>query len=299
MGLVDTSYQPWTGRRLGRLARIGALARAGIGLAFEGLLTKLVLIFAYSTVILFLGILYIAASLKVPWPMALGNNLYREYLNSNPYGLLLMLLTAMVGARLISRDLRYNAISMYLSKGITRTDYLAGKLAVIGTFLLSATFVPSLLLWLGQIGMGREELAWAERFRDLYAIAGHALLIVVPSSAAILALSSLSRTAYVPGIAWVLIYSGSEVVSAILHRFVKAPWCKLISWQNLTAHLGNLLYEKRPIVGGFGNIRNPPAFRSDPGLQYGWFEPAAILAAATVLALAVVLWRLRKLEAAE
>jgi hypothetical protein len=296
MGLVDTSYQPWDGRREGRLRRIAALVRVGVGLAFEGNLTKLVLILAYSTVILFLGIMYIQASLPYPWPMALGNNLYREYLNSRPYGHMLMLLTAIVGARLISRDLKYNATAMILSKGIARLDYVLGKLAVVSIFLLSATLVPSVMLWVGQIGMGQEELTWAERLRDLAAVTGHALVIVLPSAAAILALSSLSKTAYIPGIAWVLIYFGSEGIGAILVRRVRAEWCKLVTWQNLTAHLGNLMYEQRKVA--IGPVSNPRIFRSGVEMTYGWTEPAAILAAITVISIAVVFWRLRRLEEA-
>jgi ABC-2 type transport system permease protein len=291
VGLVDTSYAPWDAPRQGRARRIAAIVRVGIGLAFEGLLTKLVLILAYSTVILFLGILYIVASLKTPWPMALGNNLYREYLNSRPYGLLLMLLTAIVGARLISRDLAYDALSMYFSKGIRRLDYALAKLAVIAIFLFSATLLPSLLLWLGQIGMGEETLAWADRLSDLGALSAHACIIVLPSSAAILALSSLSRTAYVPGIAWVLVYFGSEVAGAILVRRVRAEWCKLVCWQNLTAHLGNLCYAAR---GGAGGGRNPRIFRSGVEMTYGWREPALILGAVTLLAFAVLAWRLAR-----
>jgi ABC-type Na+ transport system ATPase subunit NatA len=63
LGLVDTSYRPWEGARRGRLARIGAIVRVGVGLAFEGNLTRIVLVCSYSTVALFLGLLYIVASL--------------------------------------------------------------------------------------------------------------------------------------------------------------------------------------------------------------------------------------------
>ncbi|HVY61544.1 MAG TPA: hypothetical protein VHF22_07815 [Planctomycetota bacterium] len=297
MGLVDTSYQPWDGARQGRLRRIAAMARIGIELSFEGLLTKMILVFAFSGVIVSLGFLFFVASLETPWPIALGNNLYHEYLNSVWYSSLIMLLTAMAGARLISRDLRYNAVSMYFSKGITRYDYLAGKFAVIATFLLSATWLPSLVLWVGQAGMGKEQITWAQRLGDLGALTGHALIIVVPASAAILGLSSLSRTAYVPGISWLLVYSGSEAVSGILRRSLRQEWTKLVGWQNLTAHLGRLLYESRPSPFE-GMMRRPRGFYGAP-LKYGWVEPAAILAGITVLSLGVVLWRLRKLEAQE
>jgi hypothetical protein len=294
MGLVDTSYQPWTGDLLGRPRRIAAMVRVGLKLAFDGMITKLFLILSYSIVVVFLGILYIAASVRAPWPMALGNNLYREYLNSGPYGLLLMILTAMVGSRLISRDLKYNATSMYFSKAITRYDYLAAKFCVIALFLLSASFVPSFLLWIGQLAMGQEALSWGERFADLSAIIIHSMIIVVPASAAILAFSALSRNAYVSGILWVLSYLGSQTVGAILEARVKKDWCRLVSWQNLTAHLGNLVYPLRPL-----KMKTDFFNSAAPVMNCGWETPALILGAVTVLGVIVVLFRLRKFEVQE
>jgi ABC-type transport system involved in multi-copper enzyme maturation permease subunit len=295
-GLVDTSYQPWEGAREGRLRRIGAIVRTGIGLAFDGFLVKVLIGVSYFGVAGSLTFLYIVASMpKIPFPLALGNNLYHEFFSSGPYGSLLMLLTAMVGARLISRDLKYNAISMYLSKGITRYDYLAGKFAVMAIFLFSATLLPALALWVGQVAIGQEQITWGQRLGDLGAIVAHSLVIVVPFSAAILALSSLSTTAYVPGIAWVLVYWGSDIVSGFLRRGLHAEWTKLVAWSNLTAHLGTLLYEKRGVPGATV-LRDPRALRGVVTMSYGFAEPLAVLGGITLVSIAVVLWRLRKLE---
>jgi ABC-type transport system involved in multi-copper enzyme maturation permease subunit len=294
MGLVDTSYQPWSGDLLGRPRRVAAMVRVGLGLAFEGMLTRIVLLMSYTIVVVWIGILYLMASMRVPLPLAVGNNLYREYLNSGPYGLLLMLLTAMVGARLISRDVKTNAVAMYLSKAITRADYVAGKFGVIAIFLLSASFAPSFALWIGQIAMGQETLTWGQRFADLWAITLHSLVIVVPASAAILAFSSMSRTAYVPGILWVLLYLGSEIVGeAILVPRVAEDWCKLVSWRNLTAHVGNAAYSIRQARAGMQVNRTVPV------MDYDWWVPAAILGIITAVSLGVVLWRLRKFEGQE
>ncbi len=295
MGLVDTSYQPWSGDFLPRWRRIGAIVATGLKLAFAGLMTKLVLFMIYGIVTVSIGILYIVASSNVELPLALGNNLYREYLNAVPYGMLLMLLTAMVGSRLISRDLKYNSTAMYFSKAITRTDYLAGKFGVIAVFLLSATWVPAVALWIGQFAMGREPVVWADRIRDLLGITAHAVIIVVPSSALILAFSSLSRTAYIPGVLYTFVYFGSQIAGWIFEERVGKPWCKLVTWQNLTAHLGNLCYPLRPVKLPYGQ----GTFTSPAVMEYGWREPALILGAVTVIAVALVLWRLRRLEGNE
>jgi ABC-type transport system involved in multi-copper enzyme maturation permease subunit len=294
MGIADASYQPWSGDFRPRWHRIAAMVRTGMRTSFEGVMTKLVLFGSYSIVVVIIGVLYIAASTPAPLPFALGNNLYRVYLNSVPYGMLLMLLTAMIGSRQISRDLKYNATSMYFSKAITRGDYLAGKFVVVALFLLSASFLPSVLLWFGQLAMSKEALTTGERLRDLGSIFLHSLVIVVPSSAVILALSSLSRAAYIPGVMFVLIHFGSQIAGWILEGRVKAEWVKLVSFQNNTAHLGNLVYQERPLKSWSGD-----PFALQPVMSYGWGPPAAVLLAITLFSIAVVLWRLRKFESQE
>ena len=291
MGLVDTSYQPWNGDFLGRPYRIGALARSGLKLAFVGIFTRLTLLMIYGIVVSLIGFLYLAASINMSRGYSIGNGVYSWYTNSGPYGLLLMLLTAMVGSRLISRDLKYNATAMYFSKSITALDYVTGKFSVIAAFLVSATFVPSFALWIGVYAMGADPCGWGDRLRDLVAITAHSAVIIVPTSAIILALSSMSRTAYLPGVLYTFLYFGSQIAGEILDHRVTKPWTKLVSLQNLTAHLGNLCYKER-----HGSI---PQFRIEEVMEYGWRGPAAILAAVTAASFAVVFWRLRKFEGNE
>ncbi len=291
MGLVDTSYQPWNGDFLGRGHRIAALARSGLKLAFVGIFTRLTLLMIYAIVTSLIGFLYLATSINMSRGLSIGNGLYSWYLNSGPYGMLLMLLTAMVGSRLISRDLKYNATAMYFSKAITTLDYVTGKFSVIATFLASATFVPSVALWIGVYAMGADPCGWGERLRDLAAIAAHSAIIIIPTSAIILALSSMSRTAYLPGVLYTFLYLGSHITGGILEDRASRPWAKLISLQNLTSHLGNFCYKERP-----GLV---PQFQIETVMTYGWQGPAAILAAVTIASFAVVFWRLRKFEGNE
>jgi ABC-2 type transport system permease protein len=55
-------------------------------------------------------------------------------------------LTASVGARVLVNDLRDNALPLYLSRPLTRVEYVVGKAAAIATLTSLVTWVPSLLL---------------------------------------------------------------------------------------------------------------------------------------------------------
>jgi ABC-2 type transport system permease protein len=56
------------------------------------------------------------------------------------------LLTAAIGARVLVNDLRDNALPLYLSRPLTRVEYILGKAAAIATLTSLVTWVPSLTL---------------------------------------------------------------------------------------------------------------------------------------------------------
>ncbi|HEY0729813.1 MAG TPA: ABC transporter permease subunit [Pyrinomonadaceae bacterium] len=64
----------------------------------------------------------------------------------------------LVGPPLVSRDLRNNALPLYLCRPFTRTEYVVGKMSVILILLSLITWVPQLLLFLFQSYL--EGFAW-------------------------------------------------------------------------------------------------------------------------------------------
>jgi ABC-2 type transport system permease protein len=56
----------------------------------------------------------------------------------------------LVGPPLVSRDLRNNALPLYLCRPFSRTEYVAGKMSVLLILLSAMTWVPQLLLFLFQ-----------------------------------------------------------------------------------------------------------------------------------------------------
>jgi ABC-type transport system involved in multi-copper enzyme maturation permease subunit len=286
MAIYDQSYTPWTGTYTSRAARVRAMIEMELSLPFRNTWVLIVVLASFAIVGSWLLVLFLITSAQVPPMFALGNRIYREgFLNNPLFSMILMVLSATVGASLIARDVRHHALMMYFSRSISRADYLLGKFIALVLFLLFVTLVPGLVLFLGQFGMSQERLSGAERLGDLGSIVLHSLILTVPMSAVVLAFSSMTKRTYLAAILWVIFYFLSSSLSPTLVFALKADWPKMLSWQNLTAHLGDLCYAQR----------GPP----NPILDCGAWPPLLILGSATILSLALVWRRLRSTETEE
>jgi ABC-type transport system involved in multi-copper enzyme maturation permease subunit len=61
-----------------------------------------------------------------------------------------LFVTLLVGPPLVARDLRNNALPLYLCRPFSRTEYVLGKMSVLLILLSAITWVPQLLLFLFQ-----------------------------------------------------------------------------------------------------------------------------------------------------
>ena len=94
------------------------------------------------------------------------------------------LLTLLVGPGLVSPDLANGALSLYLSRPITRTGYAVGKMATIAILLSLITWVPGLFLFFLQ--------SWLEGWAWLAANARIAVAIVLGAGIWIITISLLA-----------------------------------------------------------------------------------------------------------
>lgn len=76
-------------------------------------------------------------------------------------GALAFLLTVAIGPGLISRDLANNGLPLYLSRPISRAEYVLGKLSVIFILLSGITWVPGLMLFALQSSLDKGD--WMTR----------------------------------------------------------------------------------------------------------------------------------------
>jgi ABC-2 type transport system permease protein len=142
----------------------------------------------------------------------------------------------LVGPPLVSRDLRNNALPLYLCRPFSRTEYVMGKMSVLLILLSWITWVPQLLMFLFQSYL--EGFAW---FRSNLWIAS---AIVIGGIVWILLLALLSQTVSAL-LKWRIVASGAmlglvfipSVFATIVNFIFQTRWANIIS---LFALMGNI-----------------------------------------------------------
>jgi ABC-2 type transport system permease protein len=142
--------------------------------------------------------IYVAENFAQAAMLAPTGETFREFLDQQtPF---VFFVTIYVGAGLIANDKRANALQIYLSKPLMRAEYIAGKAAVLFTFLMLVTFVPAIFLMVIQV-MFAGSFAFVSKNLYLFpAITVGSALQVLLSTFTMLALSSLSKSSRYVGI---------------------------------------------------------------------------------------------------
>lgn len=291
MPIYEEAYSPWAGRPLPRAVRIWTIAQDGIRIATANLWIRwiLILLLLGAGAIAFLWFIFIqlprAVDIGRVLPQYMSTNAYRTFLADQAPMFVFALIATFAGAGLISRDVRSQAVPLYLSRPITKLDYIAGKFAALVLFLTAATLFPGILVWAAAAGIGIEEIGWGTRLKDLGGIFATATVIAVPMAAAVLAFSSLSRRGGLAGVYWILFYVCTAQLQEALVSSTEEAWYELLAWHTSVYTLSGLFFEERIPLNA-------------PVKPFGPWEAFLILAALTAAGFAVVAWRLRRIEEA-
>jgi ABC-2 type transport system permease protein len=232
MPIHDQSYRHYAGSRgvAGRSWLV--IAWAGIRLfirkrAFLGLLLFALSPFVVRAVQLWISSNYPQASILAP-----SAETFRQFLEQQNF--FVFVITVYIGAGLIANDRRANALQIYLSKPLMRSEYILGKLAVLFTFLLLVTLIPALLLLLLKVMFDGSFLFLKNNLFLIPAITMGALLQVLLASFTMLALSSLSKSARYVGILYVGI---TFFTSAIYGALYAITGSSRVSWISIGANV--------------------------------------------------------------
>jgi len=203
--------------------------------------------------------------------------MFGEFLNIQVFFTIVLSIFGASG--LIANDLRTGAILVYLSRPLTRRDYVAGKLLVPLSLNLAVTLVPGLLLYVVCLALAPEQFAKWELWWIVPAVVAHSLAASLVVSLVVLAISSLSRSARVAGLGFAGLYFGLEMVRAILQNGFNRREAALLSLQADLQALG---------VALFGVV--------DRQLDIFWGWPLLVLVAVALGCLAVLRSRVRAVE---
>jgi ABC-2 type transport system permease protein len=167
--------------------------------------------------------------------LAVKAETFREFLDQQ--GPFVFFVTIYVGAGLIANDRRANALQVYLSKPLTRAEYVAGKLAILFLFLTGVTWVPAIALLLVQIMFAGSFAFLRDNIFLIPAITLFSLLQVLLASMTMLALSSMSKSSRFVGI----MYAGLMIFTLVIFNTVRAITGRSsFAWLSPSAALGQL-----------------------------------------------------------
>ncbi len=236
MPIFDQGYQHWTGTLAGHRWRWLAVARHGVRTLRKSWVVRIMVFVAWLPALALVAALTLWGLLEqqltgvveflqriFPPEVVTSPREYRSAVWTIAYSfffkaelLWAVFLVLTVGPSLVSRDLRFNALPLYLSRPVRRIDYFLGKLGVIGYFLLATLVAPAVAAYLLGLGFSLDLGVIADIHRVLWASLGYGLVVTLSAGTLMLALSSLSRRSIYVGLTWAgLIFLG-HTVSTIL-----------------------------------------------------------------------------------
>lgn len=244
MPIHDQGYRRYKGLRDGKGRAWLVIARAGIRSLLEkriflGLLLIAWAPFLYQTVKVYLTANFAQLSMFAPTAQT-----FREFLEHQE--IFIFFITIYVGAGLIANDRRANALQIYLSKPLSRAEYVAGKAATLFVFLLLVTFVPAMLLLVVQI-LFAGNFTFIQKNAFLFpAITVYSFVQILLATLSMLALSSLSKSARFVGIMYAGLIFFTDSVFAMLKFLMKAGSASLVSPTQSLAQIGDVIFRVPP-----------------------------------------------------
>jgi ABC-2 type transport system permease protein len=196
--------------------------------------------------------MYVVANFPQASFLAINAQTFRDFLDQQePF---VFFITAYAGSGLIADDIRSNALQLYLSRPVTRTQYAAGKFAILATALALVTWLPAMLLLIVQVLFAGSVSFLLSNIYLVPAISLFSIIEIIVASFIMLALSSVSKSRWFVAV----MYAGIGFFShAVFAATRVATGGTAFSWISVFANLiqvGDMIFRLPPRFGG-----TPPA----------------------------------------
>jgi ABC-2 type transport system permease protein len=211
----DQGYRRYGGARdaVGRAWQV--IARGGVRSVLSRRWLMGLLLLAWAPFLVQAVRIYVAANVPQAGFLAPKAEMFRQFLDFQ--GVFVFFVTVFVGAGLIANDRRANALQVYLSKPLTRAEYISGKLAILFLFLIFVTWVPAIGLLIVEVLFAGSFTFIRQNVFLFPAITLFSILQVLMASTTMLALSSLSKSSRFVGV----MYAGLMFFTGALFNTIR------------------------------------------------------------------------------
>lgn len=244
MPIHDQTYRRYAGRREQAGQAWMVIAVNGIRTIIRKRLFLGLLLLAWIPFVVGAVMVYLNANFPQFTLLSMTAQRFRDFLGTQDF--FVFVITVWVGAGLVANDKRANALQIYLSKPLTRTEYIAGKLAVLGVFLLLVTWVPAILLLVLQVAFSGSFSFLRQNLYLFPAVTVFAFLQVLLAAFTMLALSSLSKSSRYVAILYAGAYWFSHAVFGVIYAITGST---RLSWLSLPGNLnqvGDIIFRVQP-----------------------------------------------------
>jgi ABC-2 type transport system permease protein len=133
---------------------------------------------------------------------------------------------------MVSKDFANHAVQLYLSRPLSRAEYLLGKVSVIGVLLSSTTWIPTLVLFVLQAQLEGHGWGWTNFWMVgsiiLSGLLGIALVSLVSMAIAVWVRWRIAATALLMGVFFVL-----PGLGAAINAVLRTRWGMLLNFTYL------------------------------------------------------------------
>jgi ABC-2 type transport system permease protein len=273
----DQSYRRYTGEKRPVSSAWLVIARAGLMSFLTRRAFLALMLIAWIPFIVRASQLFLASNFsQAATFLAATPQTFRDFLSQQ--SIFVFLITVYVGSGLIANDRRANALQLYLSKPVTRAEYILGKMTVLALFLLAVTWLPAVLLLLLQIAFSGSFAFLKANSSLIASVTLYCLLTVIVITFGMTALSSLSRSSRFVGILFAGLLLFSDAMFNAL-RFITGS--NTISWVSIQASLDQV---------GDAIFRQAPRYQTPVAVSF------IVLMAVVVISVSVLERRVRGVE---
>jgi ABC-type transport system involved in multi-copper enzyme maturation permease subunit len=207
--------------------------------------------------------------------------MFRNFFGFEGYNVMIVL--ALAGSMVVGNDLRFGSLPFYLSKPISRWDYLLGKGLAVAVFVNLLTTLPAVVLWV-EYGLVDDWSYFTNNAHLLAGVLGYGVLLTMCLTVILLATATWLRRTVPLIMTWTALFFFCRILAGALvdGLHMDARW-RLIDLWNSTAILGSRLL-------------TIPQHRLRPFPQPEWYEAALVLAVVCGACVAYLVTRLRAVE---
>jgi ABC-2 type transport system permease protein len=251
MAVYKRTYKAYQGEMTPTWSRFTVLSRYGFSTLFESRLFTAFTVVCFVPFLVGLAFIYLIHSsaaqallnVRMGTVVQVNNNWFLNFLAVEAW--MGFILTAWGAPGMVSKDFANHSIQLYLSRPLSRAEYLLGKVSVLATLLSCTTWIPALILFGVQAGLQGNGWGWKNLWMAgsifVSCMLWIALISLVAMAIAVWVRWRIAATALLFA-TFFLMPAFSEVMDLVL----RTPWGRLLNLPYVITAVWRHLFRTAP-----------------------------------------------------